>query len=319
MIRAAVDPVGIRIVLRTYRFNFMGWRHPATVVSLVLVLLSVAGLGWRGLNFGIEFTGGALFDVQFPAAERLDAMRGALAAAGFGDALVQAAGSDRDVVIRIPAAQQADVGALAGALEAVVAGLQPGARILNFEVIGPAIGEELRDSAGLGALASFAAVGIYIMFRFAGKFAVGATVALIHDVLVTLGFFVVTGLTFDMPAFAAVLAIIGYSLNDTIVVYDRVRENLRGMRNATPADAINRSLNQTLERTLAMSGTTLVTVFALLLFGGDALRSFSAALVVGVVVGTYSSVYVASSLLLTMGVDRLSLLPPSVDDKEATP
>ncbi|MEQ8857145.1 MAG: protein translocase subunit SecF [Pseudomonadales bacterium] len=295
----------------------MSWRHVASAVSLVLVVLSLVGLAVRGLEFGIEFTGGALFDVRFPEAEPLEAVRGALASGGFAEALVQASGSERDVVVRIPAAQQADVGALAGQLEALMAGLQPGAQIVSSAVIGPAIGEELRDSAGLGALASFAAVGIYIMFRFAGKFAIGATVALVHDVILTLGFFVVSGLTFDMPAFAAVLAIIGYSLNDTIVVYDRVRENLRGMRNATPADAINRSLNQTLERTLAMSGTTLVTVVALLLFGGSALRSFSAALVVGVVVGTYSSIYVASSLLLTMGVDRLSLMPPAVEEEQA--
>jgi len=153
--------------------------------------------------------------------------------------------------------------------------LDPDAHIVNSEVIGPAVGAELRDSAGLAAIASFAAVGVYIMFRFAGKFAVGATVALVHDVIVTLGSFVALGLTFDLPAFAAILAIVGYSLNDTIVVYDRVRENLRTLRTATPEEAINRSLNQTLERTLAMSGTTLFTLLALLLFGGPALRDLA--------------------------------------------
>jgi preprotein translocase subunit SecF len=231
-------------------------------------------------------------------------------------AQVQLAGSEHEMVIRLPAGGGADVGALAGALETVLQRLDPGARIVNSEVIGPAVGAELRDSAGLAAIASFAAVGIYIMVRFAGKFAVGATVALVHDVIVTLGSIVALGLTFDLPAFAALLAIVGYSLNDTIVVYDRVRENLRNLRNATPTEAINRALNQTLERTLAMSGTTLFTLLALLVFGGPALRSFSAALTIGVVVGTYSSIYVASSLLLTLGVNRASLIVPAPEDDQ---
>jgi len=235
------------------------------------------------------------------------------------DASVQFAGTEREVVVRLSAEGRVDVGSLATDLQRVLTAVQPGADVLNSELIGPAIGDELRDSAGLGALASFIVVGVYIMFRFAGKFAIGATVALVHDVVVTLGFFALTGMTFDMPAFAAVLAIIGYSLNDTIVVYDRVRENLRVMRSATPIQAINQALNQTLERTLAMSATTMFTVLALLLFGGSALRSFSSAMTVGVVVGTYSSIYVASSLLLTLGVSRLSLLPPEPEEGQEAP
>ncbi|MEQ8486343.1 MAG: protein translocase subunit SecF [Pseudomonadales bacterium] len=299
--------------MKTFRFDFMRWRYLATGLSATLVLLSVLGLAIRGLELGIEFTGGALFDVHFPQPVAPDQVRAALASKGLTSALVQGAGSEQDVVIRMPTTGYANMGELTERLVDGLNDVHADASIVNSEVIGPALGEELRDSAGLGALASFAVVGIYIMFRFAGKFAIGATVALIHDVVITLGAFIALGLTFDMPAFAAILAIIGYSLNDTIVVYDRVRENLRGMRTASVTEAINRSLNQTLGRTVAMSATTLFTVLALLLLGGEALRSFAAAMTVGVVVGTFSSIYVASSLLLTMRFDRRSLLPAELE------
>ena len=288
----------------------MGRRHAATAVSLALVVLSLVALGWRGLALGIEFTGGALFDLHFPRAVALEPLRAAFDQGGLTGATLQFAGSERDVVLRLPTEGRVEVGELSVRVEDAVARFMTGAVVESSALVGPAVGGELRDAAGLGALASLAAVGVYVMFRFAGMFAIGATVALLHDVLITLGFFAVTGLTFDLPAFAAVLAIVGYSLNDTIVVYDRVRENLRRLRGASPVEAINRSLNQTLERTLAMSGTTLFTVLALLVFGGDSLRSFSSALTVGVVVGTYSSVYVASSLLLTLGVTRLTVAAP---------
>jgi preprotein translocase subunit SecF len=296
--------------LKTFRIDFMGRRQAASVLSLGLVLLSLVALTIRGLNLGIEFTGGALFEAEFAVPVQPDTVRATLAGSGLADAIVQRGDSERQLLIRLPTQGKVDVGALSEQLMELLDRVQREARIVSSEVVGPAIGEELRDTAGLAAIAAVAVVGVYIMFRFAGKFAIGATVALIHDVIVTLGAFAVLGLTFDMPAFAAVLAIIGYSLNDTIVIYDRIRENLRGMRTASPQEAINRSLNQTLERTLAMSATTLFTVLALLFFGGDALRSFSAALTVGVIVGTYSSIYVASSLLLTMQVSRTSLIPP---------
>lgn len=287
----------------------MSRRHLASALSIGLVVLSLAALLWRGLDLGIEFTGGALFEVRFGQPVSLEELRASLTAGGITGASLQQAGAEQDVVVRVPTEGRVDVGTLGTELERVLARVQPDAEMVNSELIGPAIGEELRDSAGLGAIASLAAVGVYIMFRFAGMFAIGATLALAHDVVVTLGFFALTGMTFDMPAFAALLAIIGYSLNDTIVVYDRVRENLRHLRKATALEAINVALNQTLERTLAMSVTTLLTVLTLLFFGGDALRSFSSALTVGVVVGTYSSIYVASSLLLTLGVSRQNLVP----------
>ena len=297
----------------------MGHRHVASALSLGLVLLSIVALGWRGLEFGIEFTGGALFDVRFPQPIALEQLRGELADSPVRGASLQLAGSDREIVIRLPVESEGDIATLATALESALVQVQPGASIVNSELIGPAIGEELRDSAGLGAIGSFAVLGVYVMFRFAGKFAIGAIASLVHDVIVTLGFFALSGMKFDMPAFAALLAIIGYSLNDTIVVYDRVRENLRSLRGATPLQAINQALNRTLERTLVMSATTLFTVLALLLFGGNALRSFSSALTVGVVVGTYSSIYVASSLLVSLGVTRSSLLPPESTADEAHP
>jgi preprotein translocase subunit SecF len=300
--------------LNTYRIDFMRWRILTTGLSAAIVTLSLIGLIFRGLDLGIEFTGGALFEAHFPAAVTVDEIRVKLAANGLTTAQVQGAGSEQDVVIRMPTTGYANVGELAQRLAASLDDVQAGATVVNSEVIGPAIGEELRDSAGLAAIASIGVVGLYIMTRFSGKFAVGATVALVHDVIVTLGAFIALGLTFDMPAFAAILAIIGYSLNDTIVVYDRVRENLRQMRSATVGEAINRALNQTLGRTIAMSATTLFTVVALLLFGGDALRSFSAALTVGVLVGTYSSIYVASSLLLTLKLERGNLFVSAIDD-----
>lgn len=297
----------------------MSRRHLASALSIGLVVLSLVALLWRGLDLGIEFTGGALFEVRFGEPVSLEELRTALTAAGMTGASLQQAGAEQDVVVRVPTEGRVDVGTLGTELERVLARVQPDAEMVSSELIGPAIGEELRDSAGLGAIASLAAVGVYIMFRFAGMFAIGATLALVHDVVVTLGFFALTGMTFDMPAFAALLAIIGYSLNDTIVVYDRVRENLRHLRKATPLEAINVALNQTLERTLAMSATTLLTVLTLLFFGGDALRSFSSALTVGVVVGTYSSIYVASSLLLTLGVSRQNLVPQEGSADEDRP
>jgi len=294
----------------------MGRRHLASAFSICLILLSLTALAWRGLEFGMEFTGGALFEVRFPEPVALEQLRSEIGASAFADASLQFAGSDREVIVRVPTDDRVEVGSLATSLQELLLRVQPGAVVVNSELIGPAVGEELRESAGLAAIASFAAVGIYIMFRFAGKFAIGATVALIHDVIVTLGFFALTRMTFDLPAFAALLAVIGYSLNDTIVVYDRVREMLRRLRVATPFQAINEALNQTLERTLMMSTTTLFTVLALLFFGGQSLRSFSSTLTVGVVVGTYSSIYVASSLLLTLGVTRTSLLPPATAEDD---
>lgn len=303
----------------THRFDFMRWRHLSGICSAVLVALAIFGLLFRGLDLGIEFTGGALFDVHFPAPASVEQVRSALQTGGITAAQVQGAGSEQDVVIRLPTAADSDVGALSARIAALLEALQPGARVVSSEVIGPALGEELRDSAGLAALAAFGAVGVYILFRFTGKFAVGATAALIHDVIVTLGVLGALRLTFDMPAFAAILAIVGYSLNDTIVVYDRIRENLREQRTAELTDVINRALNQTLGRTLAMSATTLLTVLSLLLLGGKALRSFSAALAIGVVVGTYSSIYIASSLLVALRLDRTSLLRPPPEDESGHP
>jgi preprotein translocase subunit SecF len=296
--------------LKTYRIDFMGRRRAASTLSVCLVVLSLLALVFRGLNLGIDFTGGALFEAELPAPVQPDMVRATLAGNGLADAIVQRGDSERQLMIRVPTQGRLDVGALSEQLTELLERVQRGARIVSSEVVGPAIGAELRDTAGLAAIAAFGAVGVYIMLRFAGKFAIGAMVALIHDVIVTVGAFAMLGLTFDMSAFAAVLAIIGYSINDTIVVYDRIRENLRGMRTASPEEVINRSLNQTLERTLVMSATTLFTVLALLFFGGNALRSFSAGLTVGVIVGTYSSIYIASSLLLTLAVSRTSLIPP---------
>jgi preprotein translocase subunit SecF len=289
-------------------FDFMGRRHWATAISLALILLSLGALAFRGLDLSIEFTGGALIDVEFPVPVDVEEVREDLVAAGIAEASVQALETPRHLIIRAPVPETDDLRVITERLTKALHHVHAAPRIISSELIGPTIGAELRDSAGLAAIASFIVIGIYIMMRFAGKFSIGAIVALIHDVVITLGVFVLFNITFDLAAFAAVLAIIGYSLNDTIVVYDRIRENFRNLRNASAEQAINVALNRTLGRTLAMSGTTLVTVLALLIFGGDALRSFSLALTVGVVVGTYSSIYVASNLLLMMNVNRASLI-----------
>jgi len=305
--------------MKTPSIDFMRRRQLASAFSIVLVILAIAALLFRGLELSIEFTGGALVDVTFPVAVDLENVREELADAGFANATVQALDSEQHLMIRTPVSETTGLGTVTDRITAALYHVHAAPSILGSELIGPTIGAELRDTAGLAALAAFFVIGIYIMFRFAGRFSIGAILALVHDVVITLGLFALFDITFDLAAFAAVLAIIGYSLNDTIVVYDRIRENFRKLRGASPIQAINQSLNQTLGRTLAMSGTTLVTVVALLLFGGDALFSFSLALTIGVIVGTYSSVYVASSLLLAMGVTRTSLIHEVPADDSAQP
>jgi preprotein translocase subunit SecF len=295
-------------------FDFMRWRQPTLVLSTVLVVASLALLGVRGLNFGLDFTGGTLVEVHFSEPADPQAVRLGLEARGYGDLVVQNFGTARDVLVRVPpdvVGETATVGDVI--LEALRADYGGQVALRRSEFVGPAVGEELREQGGLAMLAALSLVMVYIMFRFTGKFALSAVIALVHDVIITLGAFSIFRWSFDLPSLAAVLAVIGYSLNDTIVVADRIRENFRALRRAEPIAVINQAISQSFGRTLVTSLTTLLVLIALLLFGGSMIEGFAEALVVGVLVGTYSSIYVAANALLLMGVEQKDLLVP---DKE---
>ena len=296
--------------------DFMAGREIAGLISIGAVIASIAVLAINGLSFGLDFTGGSLVELEFAEAPALEAVRQALANSGFPDAVVQAFGAPTDVVIRL--AQDNAPKAGDGVFTALqVAGFQ--VELLRSEFVGSAVGEELREQGGLGLLLALGIVMLYVAFRFQFKFSVGAVVALVHDVLVVLGIFALFGLDFDLTVLAAVLAVIGYSLNDSIVVSDRIRENFRIMRTNDPLKVMNDSINQTLSRTLATSVTTLLVLLALLFLGGELIHNFALALTVGVAVGTYSSIYVVTATLILMNISRDDLLVPEkeqeVDDR----
>ena len=302
--------------------DFMGKRRYATVVSAVLVVVAIAAVAFVGVNRGLDFTGGALVEVGFAAPPDLAEVRETLAGAGFAEAVVQNYGAETDVMIRLPpvAGSEARAGEAAGAereqsalgddIIAALARTLPNVALRRSEFVGPTVGEELTESGGLALLVALLVVMVYIMWRFTGKFAIGAVTALVHDVLIVVGAFAVFRWTFNLPELAALLAVIGYSLNDTIVVSDRIRENFRTMRRGSPTEIVNRSLNQTLGRTLVTSLTTLLVLGALLFAGGEQIAGFATALAIGVVVGTYSSIYIAANALLALGVSRQDMALP---------
>ncbi len=295
---------------KQYKFDFMGHRLPAYLFSGVLLLGSVAGLVTKGLNFGIDFTGGTLVELGYPEPADLDAIRAALSASEFGDTSVQAFGSPVDVLVRLPQSNAASDHDVSSRVLEVL----PGAEMRRIEFVGPQIGEELTEDGALAMLYALGGILIYVMIRFTVKFAAGAIAALVHDVMFVLGFFALTQIEFDLAVLAAILAVIGYSLNDTIVVFDRIRENFRRLRKRESVDVINISLNQTLSRTLITSFTTLLVLLALFFLGGELIHAFATALIVGVVIGTYSSIYVASTMTLALGVEKTDLMPVQKDD-----
>ena len=303
-----------------FNFDFMGRRKLAGSVSIGLVLLSLASLTVNGLNFGLDFTGGTLVEVGFPESADPEALRSQLDDAGFVNGVVQHFGSDREVLIRMPPQAEGDPAGLGDRILATIRQQAPEAEMRQSNFVGPVVGEELAESAGLAILTALAVVMLYILFRFTKQFSVGAVVALAHDVTLVLGLFSVLQWTFDLAVVAAVLAVVGYSLNDTIVVSDRIRENFRTLRKGAPVDVINRSLNQTLGRTLVTSMTTLFVLLALLIAGGEGIRGFAAALTVGVVIGTYSSIYIAANMLMVMNISREDLVVPEKESaKESYP
>lgn len=288
--------------------KFMSQRKLAMLFSAVLLIAASVSLGINQLNWGLDFTGGTLLEVHYSETARLDEIRETLRGAGHEGAVPVAFGTDRDVLIRLPQGYSDKQGTelLTVLQEASASSVE----LRRIEFVGPQVGEELREQGGLAMLLALGLVMLYIAFRFQFKFAVGAVVALAHDVLITLGFFSISGMEFDLTVLAALLAVIGYSLNDTIVVSDRIRENFRKLRRADSTEVIDISLTETLGRTLVTSFTTLLVLVALALFGGEMINGFAIALIVGVLIGTYSSIYVAANTLLIMGVSKDDLIIP---------
>ena len=303
--------------------KFMDYRNPTTVFSAVLLLLSIGSFIVNGMQYGLDFTGGTQIQVSYSEVPNLEDIRSTIREAGYQNFEVVNFRTDRDVQIRIQETGSADLDQItaAQATDIVLAALQANSdsdvEILGTGFIGAQVGEELREQGGLGMLVALIMIMIYISLRFQYKFAVGAVAALAHDVTIVLGFFAFFGVDFDLTVLAAVLAVIGYSLNDTIVVFDRIRENFRILRKTDPIDVINYSITQTLDRTLITSGTTLLVLLALFLFGGEMIHGFATALIVGIVIGTYSSIYVASEILTYMEVSKEDLMPPEKEGEEA--
>lgn len=295
-------------------YNFMGPRRILVAISIIMLLISIGSLTINGLKFGLDFTGGSLVEIGYEEPADLSKVRQTLEQAGYPDVTVQTFGAATDVLIRLGEAHDPKLG------DNILAKLQEADQgqtlsLRRNEFVGSQVGEELREQGGLGMLLALAMIMVYLAFRFQMKFSLGAVLALAHDVLIVLGFFSLLQLEFDLTVLAAILAVIGYSLNDTIVVYDRIRENFRVMRTAAPIEVINHSLSQTLSRTLMTSFTTLLVLIALAVFGGSTIFGFAVALLAGIVVGTYSSIYVAANLLLLLKVSREDLIPPPKEDE----
>ena len=292
-----------------FNINFMGGRGAAALISGLLIMASIFALASRGLNLGIDFTGGTLVEAGYPAPVDLKPIRAALAGSEFDDAQIQYFGSARDILIRIPSRAGLNNATISNNILNLLAQSGQGAEMRRVEFVGPQVGEELKNDGGLALLYALFGILLYVALRFQMRFSIGAIAALVHDVLITLGVFSITGMDFDLTVLAALLAVIGYSLNDTIVVFDRVRENFRRLREHGPVEVFNYSLNQTLSRTLMTSLTTMLVLVALLIFGGEIIRGFSMALIIGVLIGTYSSIFVASPVTLALGISREALLP----------
>jgi preprotein translocase subunit SecF len=300
---------------RTPNIDFMGKRRITYLISAILMIGSFVLLGVRGLNFGIDFTGGVVVEVSYPGEPDAEKARAALGSAGFANAQVQAYGPrGLNVVVRAPEGE--DINQVSARVRDALKRSEPAAEVQRTEVVGPQVGRDLTEQGGLALLFTLIGILIYVGFRFEWKMGAGTVLAALHDPIVILGFFAATQMTFDLSVLAAVLAVIGYSINDTVVVFDRVREVFLMMRKSTPTQVINAAINQTMSRTLMTSISVLLVVVSLYLFGGESLRGFSIAIIVGVAVGTYSSIFVAGSLAHDMGLKAQDLMSIKKDDPE---
>jgi preprotein translocase subunit SecF len=300
-------------------FDFMKLRNVAMLFSAILLIISIASLATRGLNLGLDFTGGTLLEVSYQQPANIEKIRGQLESSGFVSSTVQHFGSETDVLIRMPEAYRDTLGA--EVLEVLRSGslddsqMSDDVELRRSEFVGSQVGEELRDQGGLALLMALFVVMLYVAFRFQFKFSVGAVFALFHDVVIILGLFSLFQWDFDLTVFAALLAVIGYSLNDTIVVADRIRENFRIVRKGDALEIINVSLNQTLGRTIMTSLTTALVLLALMFLGGELIHNFALGLFIGVIVGTYSSIYVAANILVLMKICREDLIPVELEEE----
>jgi preprotein translocase subunit SecF len=290
------------------RFPFMNTRKVWYGLSAILIVVSLALVVIRGLNLGVDFTGGVVVETNFPQAPNIETLRAALASAGVAGAQVQAFGSSRDILVRLPPDPNAKGDQIGAHVLEIFAKTDSGVKLQRTEVVGPQVGQELFVKGGWALFATLILILIYVLFRFTPKLALGAIFAVLHDPICVVGFFALTQMTFDLTAISAVLAVIGYSLNDTVIVFDRIRERARTARKLTIAQVIDESINQTLSRTIMTKLVTLLVVVALLIFGGETLRGFSAALVIGIIAGTYSSIYISSALALDLGLRTDDLL-----------
>ena len=289
--------------------NFLSKRYYALVFSVIILLTSVASLTFKGLNPGIDFTGGFSVEVSYQETPAINEIRNELASGGFPEAIVQSFGSPKDINIRIMPRENIDNKAIGRQIEEILNNSANVVELRGSEFVRPQVGDELTEQGGVAMLFALMMIMIYILFRFQWKFSIGAVAALIHDVLITMGVFSLFQLSFDLSVFAAILAVVGYSLNDTIVVFDRIRENFRLRRKSETLDVVNASINQTISRTLITSGTTLLVLLALYIIVGKSLEGFSLALIVGVIIGTYSSIYVATTSVLFLDVSTTDLMP----------
>lgn len=303
----------------TMNINFMGVRKPLGILSVLLVIASVVLLVTRGLNLGLDFTGGTTVVVKSPVDVELSQVRADLTAAGFGDAVAQHYGSPKEVNIRVAPKEGADADEVGHNVYAALKAHNGELELLKVEFVGPQVGDELRDESGTAMLLALGLMMLYVWFRFSNKFGVATVVALFHDVIIVLGIFSLVQWPFDLTVLAAVLALIGYSLNDSIVVADRIREDFRNSRKSDPEQIINDAVNATFSRTINTSLTTLLVLVALFFFGGEVMRSFSEALLVGIAVGTYSSIYVVSNILFMMNVSKEDFIIPEPEEIDEMP
>jgi preprotein translocase subunit SecF len=298
----------MRFLNKKTQIDFMGKRLIAFVLSGILIVSSIVILATVDLNYGLDFTGGTLIEVSFPTAPEISEVRSNLTTAGLDNAVVQTFGAATDIVVRIPPLEESNSEVSTIVLQALQQGVEGEVVMRRVEFVGPQVGEELTEQGILAVVYALIGIFLYVMIRFQWRFSVGAVTALVHDILITMGILAVVQVEFDLTVIAALLAVIGYSLNDTIVLFDRIRENFPRLRKASPIEVVNTSVNETLSRTLMTSMTTLLVLIALFVFGGEIIHAFAFTLIIGVLVGTYSSIYVASTTLLELGVSKFDLL-----------